>query len=238
MDISILYEDSDILVINKPSGLIVHHDGRTKEDSVTEWFIEQYPEAKDVGEDLGDVERPGIVHRLDRETSGALILAKTKKGHEVLKKQFQDREIEKIYHAFVYGDVKEDRGTISISIGKSGSDFRKYSAQRGKQGPLREATTYYQVLKRVPEEGVTFVEAKPKTGRTHQIRVHFQALQRPVISDHLYAKGKPKLLGFNRLALHARQVTFKNVEGEKITVEAPYPEDFTRALSTIGFSLT
>ena len=234
MNIEILYEDADILVINKPAGLIVHPDGRTKEDSVSGWFAEKYPESRDVGEKLGDIERPGIVHRIDRETSGVLILAKTKEGHAHLKKQFQDREIEKTYHLFVYGEIKDDKGTIDMPIGRSAGDFRKWSAGRGARGEKREAVTFFEVIKRSPELGVTFVEAKPKTGRTHQIRVHFQALQRPVVADPLYAVGKPKLLGFERLALHAREVTFRNLGGEEVTVEAPYPEDFVRAIDTVG----
>lgn len=231
---NILYEDTDVLVINKPAGLIVHPDGRTKEDSVSEWFSQKYPESRDVGEKMGEVERPGIVHRIDRETSGVLILAKTAKGHEVLKEQFQNREIDKTYHLFVYGDLKDDMGTINLPIGRSARDFRKWSAQRGKKGELREAVTHYQVLKRSLEHGVTFVEAKPKTGRTHQIRVHFQALQRPVVADPLYAVGKPKLLSFERLALHARRVVFRGVSGEEVSVEAAYPEDFAHAIDMLG----
>ncbi|KKU50302.1 MAG: Pseudouridine synthase, RluA family [Parcubacteria group bacterium GW2011_GWA1_47_10] len=230
----ILYEDEDILVVNKPAGLVVHLDGRTKEPSVSDWFLEKYPESANVGERQGGVERPGIVHRIDKETSGALLLAKTDKGHEVLKSQFQNREIEKIYHLFAHGQVKDDRGTISFLIGKSASDFRRWSAQRGAKGEKRDAITYFEVLKRSPELGVTLVEAKPKTGRTHQIRVHFQALQNPIVGDKLYAKGKPELLGFKRLALHARKITFKNVKGEQISVEAPYPEDFRQALDIVG----
>ena len=206
MNMEILYEDKDILVINKPAGLVVHPDGRTQESSVSEWFAQKYPESKDVGESIektsGEIiERAGVVHRIDRDTSGILLLAKTKEGHAHLKEQFMNREVEKIYHLFVHGQVKDDRGTINLPIGKSASDFRKWSAQRGKKGELRESITYFEVLKRSPELGVTFVEAKPKTGRTHQIRVHFQALQNPVVADPLYAGGKPRLLGFERLAL-------------------------------------
>src|SRR3989344_1767073 len=230
---SILYEDADILVINKPAGLVVHPDGRTKEPSVSEWFVSAYPESKDVGEKLGEIERPGIVHRIDRDTSGILLLAKTKNGHSVLKEQFQNHTIEKVYQLFVHGLVKDDRGTINLPIGKSASDFRKWSAQRGAKGEKRDAITFFEVLKRSPEPGVTFVEAKPKTGRTHQIRVHFQALQNPVVADPLYAGGKPRLLGFERLALHARKITFKNLKGESITAEAPYPEDFQKAFDII-----
>lgn len=235
----ILYEDENILAINKPAGLVVHPDGRTKEPSVSEWFVSKYPESVNVGEPIRlrsgqEVGRPGVVHRIDRETSGVLLLAKTNEGHALLKEQFQNHEIEKVYHLFVHGLMKDDRGTINLPIGKSASDFRKWSAQRGKRGEIREAVTYFEVLKRWPEEKVTFVEAKPKTGRTHQIRVHFQALQHPVVADPLYAGGKPRLLGFERLALHARGISFRNVSGEKISLTAEYPEDFQRAIDSLG----
>jgi len=231
---SVLYEDDDILVINKPAGLVVHSDGRTTEPSVAGWFAEKYPESKEVGEKMGDVERPGIVHRIDRETSGALVLAKTAEAHAALKEQFQNREVEKAYHLFVYGLMKEERGSINFPIKRSSGDFRKWSAQRGGRGEERDALTYFEVLKRDEEDKVTFIEAKPKTGRTHQIRVHMQAMQHPVVGDNLYAGGKPKLLGFERTALHARKISFMNLKGEKISVEAPYPEDFSNAIAMLG----
>src|SRR3989338_2021089 len=230
----IIYEDGDIIVVNKPAGVVVHPDGRTVEPSVSEWFVGKYPESRNVGEKLGDIDRPGVVHRIDRETSGVLLLAKTKEGHSCLKEQFQNREIEKIYHLFIYGNLKDDQGTISLPIGRSVSNFKKRSAQRGARGEMREAITYFQVLKRSSDESVTFLEAKPKTGRTHQIRVHFQALHHPVVCDKLYASKKPNLLGFERLALHARAITFKTVSGKKVTSEAPYPEDFQNAIDIIS----
>jgi 23S rRNA pseudouridine1911/1915/1917 synthase len=143
MDIEILYEDQDVIAINKPSGLVVHSDGRTKEKTVVDWFVYKYPESKGVGEHFVDkdgkeVDRSGIVHRLDRETSGVLLLAKTQKGFENLKSQFQTRDIEKEYHAFVYGKVKLDSGTIDRPIGRSGKDFRKKTAQRGSRGESLE----------------------------------------------------------------------------------------------------
>ena len=207
--------------------------------SVSEWFAKTYPNSKDVGESIektsGEIiERAGVVHRIDRDTSGILLLAKTKEGHECLKEQFQNREIEKIYHLFVYGNIKEDHSAISLSIGRSASNFRKWSAQRGAKGEKREALTYYKVLKRHPEVGVTFLEAKPKTGRTHQIRVHLQALHHPVVADKVYAGSKPPLLGFKRLALHARGIKFKNVVGEEISIQAPYPGDFQEAIDMVG----
>jgi 23S rRNA pseudouridine1911/1915/1917 synthase len=232
----ILYEDQDILVINKPAGLVVHPDGRTKEPSVSEWFAEKYPDAKEVGESIektsGEtIERSGVVHRIDRDTSGILLLAKTKEGHAHLKAQFQNREVEKTYHLFVYGNMKEDRGSINLPIGRSSGDFRKWSAQRGVRGEVREAVTYFEVLKRSEDKTWTFLEAKPKTGRTHQIRVHLLAIHHPVVADHLYAASKLPILGFTRLALHARKIGFRNLAGEKIEVTAPYPADFEHALT-------
>ncbi len=234
----IIYEDADILAIHKPAGLVVHPDGRTEEPSVSKWLVEKYPEAKNVGdsldaEDEETLDRSGIVHRIDRETSGVLLLAKTQAGFECLKAQFQRRNIHKTYLAFLHGDLKEDHGTLSMPIGKSPSDFRKYSAGRGAHGQMRDATTYFRVLKRF--EGGTLVEAKPVTGRTHQIRVHFTALQRPVVADSLYASTKASMLGFNRLALHAREIEFKDTKGEIHNIKAEFPEDFQNALKEIDF---
>lgn len=227
MEIEILYEDDHILAINKPAGLVVHYDGRTKEPSVSDWFLEKYPESKEVGEPLGEISRPGIVHRIDRETSGVLLLAKTKEGHAHLKKQFQNHEIKKVYHAFVYGNLKEDEGSIDLKIERSRKDFRKRVA--GREG--REAHTIYRVLRRALE--TTFVEAKPKTGRTHQLRVHFKAIHHPIICDKLYAPKQPSLLGFQRLALHAKEIAFEDLEGERRVVEAPYPKDFQSAIDML-----
>ncbi|MEX2014044.1 MAG: RluA family pseudouridine synthase [Parcubacteria group bacterium] len=230
---NILYEDEDIIVLDKPAGLVVHPDGRTQEPSVSEWFGRKYSGSIDVGEKFGDIERPGVVHRIDRETSGLLLMAKTKIGHETLKEQFQNREIEKIYHLFVYGNLQDDQGTINLPIGRSASNFRKRSAERGARGDKREAVTYFRVIRRSSDKSLTFVEAKPKTGRTHQIRVHFKALHHPVVADSLYAPRKPKLLGFTRLALHARAITFTTVAGKKITIESAYPEDFVNAMDSL-----
>jgi len=251
----ILFEDEDILAINKPAGLIVHpasqqvgYGAGPDSESVSEWFVEKYPESKNVGEKLGEIERHGIVHRIDRETSGALLLAKTKKGYKVLKEQFQKREIEKIYHAFVYGIVADDRGTINFPITRSKKDFRKKFALIQSRQPIidideegeggaREALTYFKVLKRFEEEKVTFIEAKPKTGRTHQIRVHLLAIHHPIISDRLYAPRRPRVLGFKRLALHARSLAFKDVSGQIHHITAEYPEDLREALDKVGYSV-
>lgn len=234
--ISVLYEDDNILVINKPAGLVAHADGKRKEPALTDWIEKNYPESKGVGEPLtlsnSDViERSGIVHRIDRETSGVMLIAKNQPAFLNLKSQFQNREINKIYHAFVWGEMKDDDGTINRPIGRSRKDFRQWSAQRGARGEMREAITHYKVISR--HNGFSFVEVIPKTGRTHQIRVHFKAINHPVVSDSLYASKKEKGLDFDRLALHARSIEFRLLDGKQIKVEAPYPEDFERALKLI-----
>ena len=229
---TVIYEDADIVVIDKPAGLMTHPDGRTSEATLVDWIRTAYPEMEGVGEplDLEDeasVARPGIVHRLDQDTSGVLVLARTKQAHAFLKRQFMDRLVRKTYRAFVYGNLREDRGTIDRPIGKSRSDFRQWSARRDSRGELRDAITEFKTLAR--GGGATYVEVFPKTGRTHQIRVHFRALQHPVLCDSLYARGKGPLLGFERLALHAKNIRFTLPSGEEAFFEAPLPSDFLEA---------
>src|SRR3989338_9542620 len=231
--IKIIYEDKNILAVNKPAGLVVHSDGKTKEKTLADWILKNYPEIEDVGEPIvlntGEIiKRPGIVHRLDRETSGILLVAKNQKTFLFLKEQFQGRDIQKSYRAFVYGEMKDDKGVIDRPIGRSKKDFRQWSAQRGARGAMREAVTHYRIMAR--GGGFSFVEVIPKTGRTHQIRVHFKAVNHPIVSDSLYAPKKEKALGFERLALHAQSIEFNLMNGKKIKVVAPYQEDFEKAL--------
>ena len=231
----VLYEDADILAVNKPAGLVVHSDGKTLEPNLSEWFLQRNPESKDVGEpgftvDGKPVLRPGIVHRLDRETSGVILLAKTPAGFQHVKKQFQEHTIQKEYHTFVYGEMKTKKGVIDRPIGRSAQDFRKWSAQRGSKGERREAVTEYTVVG--VNMGYSFVHAHPITGRTHQIRVHFKAINYPVVADSLYAPHHTNTLGFERLALHSYSITFTNLHGESKIVTAPYPLDFEHTLKT------
>lgn len=244
MNPEILYEDKNYIFFNKPAGLVVHGDGRSTEPALTDWILKHHPEMKDVGEPIeltsGEnagqkILRPGIVHRLDKDTSGVIVVAKNKKSFSDLKKKFQDREVEKKYHTFVYGDVKEEDGTIDRPIGRSKSDFRKWSAQRGARGEMRDAVTNYRVLARGKSgsHDTTFVEVEPQTGRTHQIRVHFKAIHHPIVADSLYAPKQKLILGFKRLALHAHTLSFTGIDGKKLSVTAPYPEDFKTAVAKI-----
>jgi len=234
--VTILYEDEDVVVVNKPVGLIVHSDGKREEETLVDWVLTHCPQSREVGEPIilktGEkILRPGIVHRLDRDTSGAIILVKNQESFEYIKKQFQDRDIAKEYHTFVYGVLPKKEGTIDRPIGRSRNDFRQWSAQRGARGVLREAVTDFVMVHTNKE--ASFVKVFPKTGRTHQIRVHFKAINHPVICDPLYAPKQKPLLGFTRLALHATYVEFTNSKGELVKVEAPYPEDFVQALALI-----
>lgn len=251
--INILYEDDDCIAINKPAGLMVHPDGRDPGPFLTDWVLKKFPKTAKVGEptralDGTTIIRPGIVHRLDRETSGVLLVAKTARGHADLKKQFQDRAMIKKYLAFVWGNMEEEFGTITRPIGRSNSDFRKWSAQRGARGEMREAETYWTLIKNgaavveyeegkmknKKEEKFSLIEVEPKTGRTHQIRVHMMAVNHPVVGDTLYAPKRPVALGFERTALHALSIEFKDSQGKKVKVEAPLPKDFISAYKGLG----
>lgn len=241
MELPILYEDADVVVIAKPAGLITHSDGRTREPSVAEWALARYPELQDVGEPWtspqGEVIlRPGIVHRLDRGTSGAMILAKTNEAHAFLKKQFGDRSTEKRYRALVYGHPVEDTGVIEAEIVRIRSVPPRWGvAHAGESRKHRAAVTRWRVLARGADpalgEKAAYLEARPETGRTHQIRVHLKHLGHPVICDPLYAKGRPCLFGFTRPALHAFSLSITLPSGERRTFEAPLPDDLKSALA-------
>lgn len=228
MELPILYEDTDVVAVYKPAGVMTHPDGKTKEETVSDWFALRFPLSAHVGEtqrlEKGrEIARPGIVHRLDRETSGVLLLAKTKEAHEYLKQAFQNREVKKTYLAFTYGVPKERKGIIEFSIGRSRQDFRLRSAQPKAKGTLREAITRYEVLSDIGTHAL--MKVMPETGRTHQIRVHLKAIHHPVVGDPLYAPNHPANLGFSRLGLHALSLELTLPKGERATIEAPLPDE-------------
>ena len=232
MEPQIIYEDAELLVINKPAGMIVYPDGKHDYPALSSWLESKYNSAN--GE-------PGFyfVHRIDRESSGVFVVARTEEAYEFLKAQFAEREIKKTYRAFVHGILKVDRGVIDKPIGSSRGGKGPRSAKLP-HGTMREAVTAYRVLERgkaTPENsiGASYVEIFPNTGRTHQIRVHFSAVQHPIVADQLYAPSRPKLLGFERLALHAFSISFTHPPlsngqaGTEMTFTAPLPEDFLEA---------
>lgn len=229
----ILYEDQDLVAINKPAGIMTHPDGRSEEPTVSDWFASAYPGSATVGEtqrlqDGTEIVRPGVVHRLDKDTSGVLVLAKTQEAHAFLKTAFQDRETKKTYLAVTYGAPKEWKGTIDFAIGRSRQDFRLRSAQPKAKGQLRDAVTHYQYLEEAGEYAL--VKLMPETGRTHQIRVHLKAIHHPVVCDPLYAPSRKCPAELGRLALHALRLELPLPSGGVQNLIAPIPEDLGRLL--------
>jgi len=240
MELTVLYEDADLVAVAKPAGVMTHADGRNEGETVADWFAAHYPDSKEVGEtqrltDGTEIARPGVVHRLDTDTSGVLILAKTQEAHAFLKAAFQGREIKKTYLAFVYGIPKEKKGVIDFAIGRSRKDFRLRSAQPKAKGTMREAITRYQVLGTEGEvtndSAHSLVKVMPETGRTHQIRVHLKAIHHPVVCDPLYAPNRPCDLGTSRLALHAYSLDLPLPSGGRKEITAPIPEDLRAAFA-------
>ncbi|MDB5237095.1 MAG: Pseudouridine synthase [Parcubacteria group bacterium] len=234
MELPIIYEDADLVAIDKPIGVMAHPDGHSTEETVSDWFAAKYPESREVGEtqrlrDDTEIMRPGIVHRLDRDTSGVLILAKTPEAHAFLKAAFQEHTINKTYLAFVYGTLKEESGMVNLPIGRSRTDFRLRSAQRGAKGLMREAITRYEVIGDIRTHSL--VKVMPETGRTHQIRVHLKAIHHPIVCDPLYSPNHPCDLGFKRLGLHAYQLDLPLPSGERMTLTSPIPSELKSAVA-------
>ena len=233
--IEVIYEDDRIVAVNKPAGLSVHPDGKTQEYTLTDWIMERYPGMEGVGEPAEyngkTVLRPGIVHRIDRGTSGVLVIAKDQETFLHLKRQFQEREVKKTYLAIAYDNFKEDEGVIERPIGRSTKDVRMWSAGKDARGTLREAVTGYHVLARGNK--ATLVELSPKTGRTHQIRVHLKAIQHPIICDTLYAPKRECPFGLTRMALHAASLEISLPDGSPLRLEAPLPEDIKEAIAKL-----
>lgn len=241
----ILYQDDDVMVINKPYGWLVHEDGHNDDvPTVVDWFVGLVPEAKEVGEpgfatNGDELNRAGVVHRLDRETSGVIILAKNQAAHQHLKEQFKDRLVFKEYRAFVYGRLNDRWGTINRPIGRSAKDHRRRSAERGAKGVLREAITEFERIGmgEYQDENFSYVKLMPKTGRTHQLRAHLRAVDRPIVGDSLYGEKKMSTstnLELSRMALHAHVLGITLPNGSEERFIAPVPQEFEEAAERIA----
>ncbi len=220
---NIIYKNKDVLVINKPAGVNVHPDEKHKTGTLIQEILKIYPEIKNVGDpSTGSGQenlRPGIVHRLDKDTSGVLIIAKNQPSFEYLKKQFAERKVKKTYICLLVGNLKQQKGIINLPIGRSKSSPVKRLASSKARGKLREALTEYKVLENFGD--YTLIEAYPKTGRTHQIRVHFKAIGHPIVCDKLYAKKLVCPFGLNRHFLHAYSLELTLADGSpRFGVEA------------------
>ncbi len=215
--IEIVYEDNDIIVVNKPKGLVVHPANGNPDGTLVNAIMAI---CKDSLSGIGGELRPGIVHRLDKDTSGLLIVAKNDKAHIKMSEAIKNREVKKIYIALVRGVVKEEEATINMPIGRSTKDRKKMAVT--KKG--KEAVTHFKVLKRYPK--YTLLEVKIDTGRTHQIRVHMAEIGHPVVGDMVYSNGKNEF-GVEGQMLHAKVLEFVHpITGEKMHLEAELPQYF------------
>ena len=226
--LNIIFEDEYLLALNKSAGIVVHPAPGHYTGTLVNALLYH---CKDLS-GIGGVERPGIVHRLDKDTSGLVLVAKTELAHKNLASQFKKREIHKEYLAIVKGNVKKDTGLVNVSIGRH-KIHRKKMDTRALNG--REASTEYQVVYRCKDW--SYLKLWPKTGRTHQIRVHLASIHHPVIGDQLYG-GKSPNLKMCRQALHAHRLELKHpVSGSDLSFNAPLPPDMETFLQTHGYSL-
>jgi len=215
--IEIIYEDDDIIVVNKPKGLVVHQANGNPDGTLVNAIMAI---CKDSLSGIGGEIRPGIVHRLDKDTSGILVVAKNDKAHINMSEQIKNHTVQKTYIALVRGIVKENEATINMPIGRSTKDRKKMAVT--KNG--KEAITHFKVIKRYPNENCTLLEVKIETGRTHQIRVHLSQIGYPVIGDTTYSSGKNKW-GVQGQCLHAKSLEFKHpITQKEMFLEAELPE--------------
>jgi 23S rRNA pseudouridine1911/1915/1917 synthase len=220
---TVIYEEPDFLVINKPAGLIVHPVNESDTESVVSWLLKNYPEVATVGDD--PEERAGIVHRLDRDTSGVMIIPRTQEAFLFFKNLFQTKTVHKTYLALVYGAPKDMRGTIDKPIGlNSGTVKRTVHVKNAKM--VKDAVTDYEVIKSFEIDGtqVSLVRVSPRTGRTHQIRVHMASINCPIVGDMLYGPKK-QVIKISRQFLHADSIEFPTPRSNRLTISADMPEE-------------
>lgn len=222
--IDILYEDNDIIVVNKPKGMVVHPANGNPDGTLVNAVMAI---CKDSLSGIGGEIRPGIVHRLDKDTSGVIIVAKNDKAHINLSEQIKNHEVEKTYIALVKGFVKENEATINMPIGRSTKDRKKMSVN--KNG--KNAITHFKVIERF--KNYTLLEVKIETGRTHQIRVHLSEIGYPIVGDTTYSNGKNEW-GIEGQCLHAKSLKFKHpITGKEMFIEAPLPEYFQNVIEEL-----
>ena len=234
LDIDILFQDQDLIVVNKPPGLVVHPAPGHASGTLVHGLLYHCPDLEGIGGEL----RPGIVHRLDKDTSGALVVAKNAAAHHHLARQFKSRKVIKEYLALVHGKMQPDSGTIALPVGRHPVDRKRMSTASRKS---RGAETSWRVRERFP--GATLIDLDLKTGRTHQIRVHCAAINHPVVGDAVYGARKA-LAGGNdvsnvlstvsRQMLHARRLEFSHpVQATIVSFEAPIPQDMQAVINAL-----
>ncbi len=227
LPLRILYEDSDVVVVDKPAGMVVHAGAGHHHGTLVNALLHHFGSLSTINGEL----RPGIVHRLDRDTSGVLVVARTDKAHRTLARQFHDREVEKTYLALVHGRMKQPRGRITTPISR---DPVRRTRMTARLATGRTALTEYRVIEEF--ELLSYLEVRIGTGRTHQIRVHLSSLHHPILGDRLYGApvqvpGYPLL---NRFFLHAHRLRFQSPStGDWVTVESPLPDELASFLHSV-----
>lgn len=231
--LTIVHEDADLIVVDKPAGLVVHPAAGNLDGTLVNALLHHCAGQLS---GIGGVARPGIVHRIDKDTSGLLVVAKTDKAHEGLARQFKDHSIARLYAAIVYGHPLPPAGTVDSWIGRSDADRKKMAVHR--EGRGKHAITHYQMTDRL--RGAAMVECRLETGRTHQVRVHMAHIGHPLIGDPLYGREKKgfksilETLGFKRQALHAKTLGFIHpVTSEPLLFQSALPPDMQELLSEL-----
>ncbi|SEQ74427.1 RluA family pseudouridine synthase [Sphingobium sp. YR768] len=229
----IVHEDDDLIVVDKPAGLVVHPAAGNLDGTLVNALL-HHCAGRLSG--IGGVARPGIVHRIDKDTSGLLVVAKTDKAHEGLARQFKDHSIDRLYAAIVYGVPVPGNGTVDTWIGRSDADRKKMAVHR--EGRGKHAVTHYRMIDRL--RGAAMVECRLETGRTHQVRVHMAHLGHPLIGDPVYGRERKgfksilETLGFKRQALHAKTLGFIHPATEKpLLFQSVLPTDMQELLSEL-----
>ncbi|MEJ7935149.1 RluA family pseudouridine synthase [Sphingobium sp. AN558] len=231
--LNIVHEDADLIVIDKPAGLVVHPAAGNLDGTLVNALLHH---CRGQLSGIGGVARPGIVHRIDKDTSGLLVVAKSDKAHEGLAVQFRDHSIDRLYAAIAYGVPMPAAGTIETWMGRSDADRKKMAVHR--EGRGKRAMTHYRSIERL--YGTTLVECRLETGRTHQVRVHMAHIGHPLIGDQVYGRDRKgfksilETVGFKRQALHAKRLGFIHpISGETLRFESPLPADMQELLSQL-----
>ncbi len=225
--IDIVYEDDDLLIVNKPAGMVVHPAPGNYQGTLVNAIMYH---CKDRLSSINGVARPGIVHRIDKDTSGLLIICKTDRAHQHIATQLKDHSAHRVYHALVYQNLTDDEGRIEAPIGRGEKD-RKKMAINYKNG--KDAVTHYKVIERLSNNNFTYVELKLETGRTHQIRVHMASIGNPLIGDPLYGPKKGKFSPDGQM-LHAKEIGFIHpLTGQYLEFNSDLPNDFQRMLNNL-----
>ncbi len=229
VNFDVVDETDNYIVVEKPAGLVVHPVFGIDEPTLADGLVAQYPELTSVGE---DALRPGIVHRLDKDVSGLMVVARTQAMFEKLKREFQEHAIEKHYTALVHGVVGEEAGVIDTPIGRSRTKSGKMAAHTQELKRDRNALTEYRVIQRLKQ--YTLLEVKIHTGRSHQIRVHLHSIGHPIVGDARYTNKRVKHKDFGRIFLHASRLSFDGSNGERRTYESKLPKKLQHFYETLN----